>query len=99
MEGRLLEWKSIFDEDAWALWEPPTKKRATEEWSYGMKNGVKDVVGVVDDFDGIKGDAKCEEITYYGKIYRDMLSLFSNDVEESSVKYVVLSLQNEFRGE
>ena len=40
-----------------------------------MKNGVKDLDCVVDDFD-IKGDAKCEEITYYGKIYRDMLSLF-----------------------
>jgi len=92
------EEESMFDEDAWAGWEPPTKKKATEEWSYGMRNGVKDVVDMVDDFDGNKGDAKYEEIIYYAKMYRDLLSLFDNDEEESSVKDIVLSLKNELAG-
>jgi len=89
--------ESMFDEEAWAGWEPPTKKRAVEDWKYNMRNGVKDVTDMVDDFNGMKGDSKYEEIRYYKDMYGKLLSLFDHDVDDegTEMKDSVMAFKNE----
>merc|ERR1712106_140108 len=64
----------------------------------GMRNGVKDVIDMVEEFDGKKGDEKYEEISHYKKMYGDLLSLFDDDFqdeEERAERDMVISLKDE----
>jgi len=72
----------MFDEEHWAGWEPSSKKLVYERFSHSFRNGVQDVQDMVDEFDGIKGDEKYEEIQHYKNIYSDLLSLFDDDFQE-----------------
>jgi len=96
-DKRNVKEESMFDEEAWAGWEPPSKKKAVEDWKYNMRNGVKDVTDMVDDFNGMKGDSKYEEIKYYKDMYGKLLSLFDNDVDDegTEMKDSVMAFKNE----
>ena len=96
-DKRNVKEESMFDEEAWAGWEPPSKKKAVEDWKYNMRNGVKDVTDMVDDFNGMKGDSKYEEINYYKDMYGKLLSLFDNDVDDegTEMKDSIMAFKNE----
>jgi len=96
-EKRNVKEESMFDEEAWAGWEPPSKKKAVEDWKYNMRNGVKDVTDMVDDFNGMKGDSKYEEIKYYKDMYGKLLSLFDHDEDDegTEMKDSVMAFKNE----
>jgi len=96
-EKRNVKEESMFDEEAWAGWEPPSKKKAVEDWKYNMRNGVKDVTDMVDDFNGMKGDSKYEEINYYKDMYGKLLALFDHDVEDegTEMKDSIIAFKNE----
>jgi len=96
-EKRNVKEESMFDEEAWAGWEPPSKKKAVEDWKYNMRNGVKAVSDMVDDFNGMKGDSKYEEIKYYKDMYGKLLSLFDHDEDDegTEMKDSVMAFKNE----
>ena len=72
----------MFDEDDWASWQPPSKKKVFEEFCYNLRNGVKDVHDMVEEFDGKKGDEKYVDIVIYKKMYGDLLGLFDIDFQD-----------------
>lgn len=76
------EQQSMFDEDEWAGWQPPSKKQVVEQFSYNFRNGVKDVQDMVEDFHGKKGDEKYQEIDFYKNIYSELLSIFDDDFKD-----------------
>ena len=97
-QGQEEEDSSMFDGEDWAGWQPPTKKKVAEDFGYLMRNGVKDVIDMVEEFDGKKGDEKYEEISHYKKMYGDLLSLFDDDFqdeEERAERDMVISLKGE----
>ena len=97
-EKKTVKEESMFDEEAWAGWEPPTKKKAIDDWKQNMRSGVKDVSDIIDNFNGIKGDASYEEIIYYKHMYGELLSLFDHDEDDedegSEMKDSVMAFKN-----
>ena len=48
---------SMFDEDEWANWQPPSRNQVLDELRINVTNSVKDVHDMVEEFEGEKGDA------------------------------------------
>merc|ERR1712179_253141 len=72
------------------------KEVPIEDWKCSMRNGVKDVSDMIDDFDGKKGDAKYEEISCYKDMYGKLLSLFDKDLYEGTeMKELAMAFKND----
>ena len=75
---------SQFDEESWAGWEPPSKRKIMEDIESGFTNGIKDVGDMIEDFNGKKDDARYEEIKFYQDTYKMLLSLHKKDEDLSA---------------
>jgi len=91
---------SMFDEDEWANWQPPSRNQVLDELRINVTNSVKDVHDMVEEFEGEKGDEKYKEIMQYQNIYASLLNLlkddFNND-DEVNEKEFVMQMGNDLR--
>lgn len=65
---------SMFDEQSWAGWQPPTLSQCKENLEADFARGIMDVKDMVEDFTGQKDDEKYKDIQFYQDTYKSLLS-------------------------
>ena len=65
---------SMFDEQSWAGWQPPTLSQCKENLEADFARGLMDVKDMVEDFTGQKDDEKYKDIQFYQDTYKSLLS-------------------------
>lgn len=73
----------VSDEPAWAQWEPANRADTLANWSVSIRDGVNDVMDMVKEFEGVRGDSQYEEIIKYSQQYKDMLRMVQGDFKVS----------------
>lgn len=77
----------LFNEDDWKDWVCPTEDDAMNDFRKKVRNGVKDIFDMVDDFQGRKGDEKYEEVKFHIDMIGMMLLAFEDDNDKELILY------------
>ena len=72
---------SMFDEQSWAGWQPPTLSQVKQDLEAGFRRGLRDVKDMVEDFNGKKDDEKHKDIQFYQDTYKSLLSFLGTGAD------------------
>lgn len=78
-EGRKRQGSPIFDLEAWRGWRPKSPKSTCIGWIDEMKQGVRDVEDMVENFENGRDSEEYRDIEWFLDHYRSLIKLHESD--------------------